>query len=194
MNGLDVTVFKWINGWPDDTAPFWIFITNAIKRTDGLILLGIITVALLVWGKSRKATVIALLSWPLSDAVTNVLKYMWKWSRPCWPSVVAEHPDFHVRVEALTSYGTASAHSANMMSIAVCFFWLHRPAGYFWLVVAILTGISRIYVGAHWPSEVLLGWLCGAVCATIVVKTIESAQKLWKARKEPPPATPAEAP
>ena len=194
MNGLDIGIFKAINGWPEESAPFWIFLSNAVKRTDGLVLLGVVVGGLLAWKKTRIATLFALLSWPLADGTTNVLKHMLKWPRPCWPNVLLEHPDFHVRVEALTSFGTASAHSANMMAIATCFLWLYRPVGYVWLVVAVLTGLSRIYVGVHWPSQVLLGWVCGALCGTVMVKTIESAQRILAAKKQAPPASPAEVP
>jgi undecaprenyl-diphosphatase len=111
-----------------------------------------------------------MLAWPLANGVTDVLKDACKWSRPSWPEVRAVYPEIHVRVDPLTSYGTASAHAANMMAVAVTFLWIYRPLGWVWLVLALLTGISRIYVGVHWPSEVVLGWLCGAAVATVVVK------------------------
>lgn len=112
-----------------------------------------------------------MIAWPLSDGLTNILKKTLQWPRPSWPEILAQNPGFHVRVEPLTSPGTASAHSANMMAIATCFLLFYRPVGYVWLVFAVLTGISRIYVGVHWPSQVLFGWFCGALVATIVTKT-----------------------
>ena len=49
-------------------------------------------------------------------------------------------------------------------------------------VLALLTGLSRIYVGAHYPSQVLLGWVCGALCALIAVYTWGAYARLRSGR------------
>lgn len=169
-----MSVFRAINGWPDAWSPFFVFLSNATKTTFGLVLLAAIFVTVLVVKQTRKPALLAMVAWPIANATTDVFKIGLRWHRPSWPDVLASHPEFHTRVEPLTSFGTASAHSANMMAVAVCFLWLYRPLGWFWLGVAVLTGLSRIYVGVHWPSQVLLGWACGAFVATVVVKTWEA--------------------
>lgn len=174
MNGLDLAIFRAINGWPDSLAPFFVFLSEATKRPGGLILLGVVFIGTLVFKPTRKPALLAMLAWPIANATTDVFKYVGKWPRPSWPEVLAAYPEFVVRVDPLTSFGTASAHSANMMAIAACFLWCYRPLGFVWLGFAILTGLSRIYVGVHWPSQVLLGWLCGAFVGTVVIKTWEA--------------------
>ncbi len=183
MNGIDLSLFRAINGMPDTQAPFWVFFSEATHNTAGILILVLTFIGLVVWSRSRVPALLVLLAFPLADGTTKALKYGLQWNRPSWPDVLAAHPEFHMRVEASTGFGTASAHSANMMAVAVCFLWLCRPVGWFWLMIALLTGVSRIYVGEHWPSEVLFGWICGALAGTVVVKMWAAAVSLRNRRK-----------
>jgi undecaprenyl-diphosphatase len=69
-----------------------------------------------------------------------------------------------------------------MMAVAACFLYGFRPLGWVWLVVAVLTGLSRVYVGVHYPSQVLLGWLCGAFAAMVVLKCADAWARLRAGR------------
>ncbi len=119
-----------------------------------------------LWAKDRRfGMLLVMITWPVANEVTDLLKAGFKGLRPC-----VELPNVIVRLEKLTSFGTASAHSANMMAVAVAMWLLFgRRHGIMWLTIAILTGISRIYVGVHYPYQVALGWACGAIIAYVVV-------------------------
>ncbi|MBP1539134.1 MAG: phosphatase PAP2 family protein [Prevotella sp.] len=63
------------------------------------------------------------------------------------------------------SFSFFSAHSANTLSLAVFMALLVRSRVLtLWLVVwSLLNGYSRVYLGMHFPSDVVMGLLCGAV-------------------------------
>ena len=119
-------------------------------------------------------------SWPviLANLITDLFKAAIPFQRPIY-----DLPDVIARVGGGSQMGTASAHSANMMCIAVCFLWRFKGWGAPWIVLAVLVGVSRVYVGAHYPSQVLLGWLIGAMTAVIACGVADHAERLWHSRK-----------
>ena len=170
MSQWDRNVFDWINHWPESYSGLFLFFSEAIKSPIvRLVLLALILGLVWAGGKWRRAALLSLVAWPLANGTTDVLKYAFQGIRPS-----VNYPDAIVRVHHLTSYGTASAHAANMAAIAfvftACLGWWGSP----WIVVALLTGLARIYVGVHYPSQVLLGWVVGTFCGLLVVNTWEA--------------------
>jgi len=68
------------------------------------------------------------------------------------------------------SYGFFSAHAANTFSIAVFFSWLVRSRLLsLTLVVYSLTNCwTRLYLGVHYPGDILVGLIWGAIVGTVV--------------------------
>ena len=58
-----------------------------------------------------------------------------------------------------------------MAAVATVLVWRLGWWGTPWVLIALFTGLSRIYVGVHYPSQVMFGWLCGIGMATLVLKT-----------------------
>ena len=168
MHEFDKLVFHWINGWSDAWRGFYVFFSEGIKTTPVRAVLAVFVLAMLAGGaKTQRAIVHALIAWPIANGCTDVLKNVFKLQRPCvdlWPDVI-------MRVDRLTSFGTASAHSANMAAIATVMVWRLGWWGSPWILIAFVTGLARIYVGVHYPSQVLNGWIVGVLVGAVVVKT-----------------------
>lgn len=181
-----MTVFRWINGWSFAWENLFVFFSEATKQNPVRIGLLVIVVALIAAGPTtRKAALLSLLSILLANSFADGFKYAVHMLRPC-----NELLDVTMHVGKLNSYGTASSHAANMAALAFVMLYYFKWWGLPWVAVAILTGLARIYVGVHYPSQVLFGYGLGLLCAFVAVKTFE----LWKGRREEGAANPIQRP
>jgi len=146
------------------TDPFFIFYTQL--GNAGMIWLAV-SVLMLCFKKTRRAGAAGLLGLAVGFILTNLtIKPLVGRVRP-WLTVegltalVAEH-DPH----SFPSGHTCAAFAA-VCSWRPC---LPRGWGYTALLCAVLMGVSRLYVGVHFPSDVLVGALVGILSARIVHK------------------------
>ena len=75
-------------------------------------------------------------------------------------------------------YGFVSSHAANMFSLAIYFGLLFRTSNnkllYYFLTFAGLIAFSRVYLGVHYPSDVLGGSMLGATIGYICFRAIKN--------------------
>lgn len=67
-------------------------------------------------------------------------------------------------------YGFISSHAANSAGVAMLFCLWFRKWWFAGVMIlwALLVGYSRIYLGVHYPGDVLAGWLWGVLCGWMV--------------------------
>ncbi len=83
-------------------------------------------------------------------------------------------------------YGTVSAHAATSLSIGIIAAYMIRK-GWFailmWLQVTLVC-YSRIYLGYHFPQDIMLGMFVGVVSSAIAIVIYEAAQQCIKIKGE----------
>ena len=89
--------------------------------------------------------------------------------RPCNDTILKYTVDVVDRHRA-TDFSFFSAHAANTMSLAVFFTLLVRDKVFTaaMLLWSLLNGWTRLYLGYHYPGDVLCGFLWGAVVGCLV--------------------------
>ena len=60
-----------------------------------------------------------------------------------------------------------SDHAIQFFSICIVFLFFKKNLRYIWLALAILVAISRIWVGVHYPLDVIVGALLGTITALL---------------------------
>lgn len=71
------------------------------------------------------------------------------------------------------TYGFISSHAANYAGLATFMFLLFRTYSKWWLLLffwMVLIGYSRIYLGVHYPADILGGFIVGALAGFLVYK------------------------
>lgn len=162
---LDQDLFLYLNnlGTPF-FDPFWLFITNKFSSIP----LYLILIYLMYKNIGLQNTIIALVVVALMITITDQLSYFVKHSvmrlRPCGEPDLKELGRF---VAECGSYGYFSGHATSSFALAIYLGLLFKKhikymfSGF--LVWAILVSYSRIYVGVHYPGDVLTGAIIGII-------------------------------
>jgi len=152
---------------------------------------GILIIWLLYHYRSRAKAVLPLLiaAVALADSITSKLfKPLVGRPRPCHAPDLA--PLLHLPDGCGGAFGFMSSHAANSVALSV-FLLLALPGGRFRglkagvLLWAALLSYSRVYLAAHYPSDVACGWLVGALLGWLAARLFAKADPYWW-----PPATP----
>ena len=75
-----------------------------------------------------------------------------------------------------------SSHVVNNFCAAVALTLFYRRRGAWYFVPAALVAYSRVYVGAHWPSDVLVSMVLAVGLALLVVAGMQRVARHWDRR------------
>jgi undecaprenyl-diphosphatase len=172
---FDVAILNWLHAHAN---AFYDQLFLIITELGGIVSVVVITALLIgyYWFYKKRRRPALLLAFGVGGAAAAnvVLKALFQRERPSlWhPSVVE------------TSFSFPSGHAMASAAIVACLVVILWRTRYRWIaiiagaIVVGLVGLSRMYLGVHYPSDVLAGW-----CASIAWVTIVAVLLRWLAGK-----------
>lgn len=171
LDGFDDTVrYRVYSMRSDKLTVFWKFITHSGDRYV-VILLGIIL--LLIKSLREKYGVKFAIATLSSTALYQIMKYIFQ--RP--------RPDLALRLIEQGGYSFPSGHSMNcLVSYGILIYLLLRYCENRRLakllsfglgLLTILIGFSRVYVGVHYPTDIIGGWSLGIAVLVAMIYAFE---------------------
>ncbi|MFA5386326.1 MAG: phosphatase PAP2 family protein [Candidatus Paceibacterota bacterium] len=98
--------------------------------------------------------------------ITEIIKFFWHRERP----FVAMN--FQPLATPWTNWSFPSAHAVAFFALAFAIFLISKHLGVWFIVGACLIGLARIFIGVHWPTDILGGILVAFISVLIVKKLL----------------------
>lgn len=167
----DQSIAQWLQGQTQlDSLLRWM---THFGDTVTLLIVTLTVAAFIAWRtKQRRGAFAMMLAMGLAYIVNNALKYLFARERPQLSPLPVDptsysYPSGHAMISTAV-YGCAAFLLSNIFPR---YRWPIRFAA---VLLVMIIGVSRVYLDAHWPSDVLAGFAVGWV--------LLSAVKSWSSR------------
>ena len=170
---FDKNLFLFLNKNNSLFDDFFVFITN--HKTMALLTVPTVFILTFIFQKQKFKLIIlcVLLTFLITDLVHyHVFKEFFQRLRPCWDPQISEL--CRILVDKGGKFGFVSGHASSTSAIvSIIFFTI--PNLKIWIKDILIIWVtlicySRIYVGKHFPLDVIFGVLLGYLIAFFVYK------------------------
>jgi undecaprenyl-diphosphatase len=156
---LDILIFQQINIWLGRYE--WLdflgmFFANYLQY--------ILAVAfVLIFRKNLKAIFWSLAAVFLSRIVfTEIIRILWPRQRPFF------NESFNSLTEAYDEPSFPSGHAALFFALSAVIYFYNKKAGLVFLIASFLISLARVFIGVHWPTDILAGAILGIFSGWLV--------------------------
>ncbi|RAL22081.1 undecaprenyl-diphosphatase [Thermoflavimicrobium daqui] len=163
LSELNIDLFRLINDLGKQYSflnPFAVFVAEYTLYFLGL---GIAVYWFTRINQNRMMVIHAGISFILAEILGKVLGTLHSHYQP-----FAVLSNVNKLVEHEVDNSFPSDHTILFFSICVSFWLVRKKGGWLWLLLAFCVGISRIWVGVHYPIDIATGALLGIFSAVFV--------------------------
>lgn len=177
---LDTQLFIYLNSLGSETYDgLWLFITKQINWIPLFLLLAYLIFKKLGTKQTLYLLLFVAILITITDQTTNLFKNGFHRLRPC------NNPDINTFIRVVkksNSFSFFSGHAANSMAVATFLFFnfKHRIKYFGFLFLwPLIFAYSRIYLGLHYPLDILTGYFFGFVFGFLMFKIYKAAQQKY---------------
>lgn len=175
---LDRELFVFLNALGSEKFDgIWLFITSQVNWIPVFLIFAYLVFKHLGWKHSILILVMIALLITLTDQTTNLFKNGFQRLRP------GSDPDLAHLIRAIQtrkSFSFISGHASNSMASAMFLYMVLKPhvkyMGFIFLWPLIFA-YSRIYLGLHYPLDILCGYIWGVLMALIMWQVYKRSHK-----------------
>ncbi len=177
---LDTELFIFLNSLGSITYDgLWLSITKQINWIPFFLLLLYLIIKKIGVKQTLYLLLFIAILITVTDQTTNLFKNGFQRLRPCNNLQINS---FIRVVKESSSFSFFSGHAANSMAVAtLLYFTLRSYFKYFGLIFLwpFIFAYSRIYLGLHYPSDILTGYFFGFIFGFLMFKLYKKAQQKY---------------
>ena len=168
---LDKNLFLFLNSLGSERFDgFWLFITKQINWIPVFLIIMYLVFKHLGWRHALMIILVMALLIALTDQTTNLFKNYFQRLRPVNNTDLDNVIHF---VHKRSSFSFISGHASNSMAAAFFLYKVLKPylkyMGFIFLWPLVFA-YSRIYLGLHYPGDILAGYIWGILMALLMMK------------------------
>ena len=107
----------------------------------------------------------AMISITISTGIGKLLKISVNRLRP-----FIDIPNLNIKKIGIDKYSFPSGHTTGAFSLAVIIALYFPIFGFITIPLACGVGISRMYIGVHYPTDVIVGVFIGSICSLLTYR------------------------